>query len=143
MARFATLYLPRVSPLSQHSMRSIFEIQPSCSPITWICSPRIIMKSSRLAQSFSRQVCVHAQARTYSVVHDVPQSVGPFAQSPVPAPPQGQSSLLEQAANATAPRNNWTKEEISEIHQTPLMELAFAAVCNPKIAWKPLTDTQA
>jgi len=36
--------------------------------------------------------------------------------------------VFEQAVNAAGPRNNWTKEEISQIHQTPLMELAFAAV---------------
>lgn len=49
--------------------------------------------------------------------------------SPPPAqaatPPSG---AFEKAIEATAPRNNWTKEEIKEIYDTPLMKLAFAAV---------------
>lgn len=49
--------------------------------------------------------------------------------SPAPAqaatPPAG---AFEKAVEATAPRNNWTKEEIKEIYDTPLMKLAFAAV---------------
>lgn len=48
--------------------------------------------------------------------------------SPAPAqaatPPAG---AFEKAVEATAPRNNWTKEEIKEIYDTPLMKLAFAA----------------
>jgi biotin synthase len=39
-----------------------------------------------------------------------------------------QSSAFQNAVEATAPRNNWTKEEIKEIYETPLMKLAFAAV---------------
>jgi hypothetical protein len=38
-------------------------------------------------------------------------------------------SALENALEASAPRNNWTKEEIKEIYDTPLMKLAYAAVC--------------
>jgi biotin synthase len=39
-----------------------------------------------------------------------------------------QSSVFETALTADAPRNTWTKEEIKEIYDTPLMKLAFAAV---------------
>ena len=37
-------------------------------------------------------------------------------------------SAFDGALEATAPRNNWTKEEIKELYDTPLMKLAFAAV---------------
>lgn len=65
--------------------------------------------------------------RYYSIVHDVPRGGPGLAQTSPPPPPQSRS-VFDQAVNATGPRNNWTKEEISQIHQTPLMELAFAAV---------------
>ena len=65
--------------------------------------------------------------RYYSIVHDVPRGGPSLAQTPPPPQPQSQS-VFDQAVNATGPRNNWTKEEITQIHQTPLMELAFAAV---------------
>ncbi|KAI5810563.1 putative biotin synthase [Pyronema omphalodes] len=37
------------------------------------------------------------------------------------------AGALQNAMNQTAPRTNWTKEEITEIYETPLMELTFAA----------------
>lgn len=39
-----------------------------------------------------------------------------------------QSSVFEDALAATSPRNNWTKDEIKQIYETPLMKLAFASV---------------
>ncbi|KAH7348728.1 biotin synthase [Rhexocercosporidium sp. MPI-PUGE-AT-0058] len=36
-------------------------------------------------------------------------------------------STFDKALSATAPRNDWTKEEIKELYDTPLMNLAFAA----------------
>jgi biotin synthase len=69
--------------------------------------------------------------RHYSIVHDVPRVPGSLSTSPPPPPTQGQS-VFDQAVNARLPRNNWTKEEISQIHQRPLIELAFAAV-RPRI----------
>lgn len=46
-----------------------------------------------------------------------------------PAPPQARKgSVLEDAVNAKAPRFDWTKDEIREIYNTPLMELAFQSV---------------
>ncbi|KAE9367805.1 putative biotin synthase [Stipitochalara longipes BDJ] len=38
-----------------------------------------------------------------------------------------QSPVLDRALEANVPRTNWTKEEIKEIYDTPLMKLAFAA----------------
>ena len=40
----------------------------------------------------------------------------------------GRNSLLQATIAADAPRNDWTKEEIREIYQTPLMELVYSAV---------------
>ncbi|CZT53300.1 probable biotin synthase [Rhynchosporium secalis] len=37
------------------------------------------------------------------------------------------ASTFDKALAATAPRNDWTKEEIKELYDTPLMSLAFAA----------------
>ncbi|KAI9769898.1 MAG: biotin synthase [Geoglossum umbratile] len=37
------------------------------------------------------------------------------------------SSVLRDAVTATKPRNDWTKEEIAAIYNTPLMSLTFAA----------------
>jgi biotin synthase len=48
--------------------------------------------------------------------------------SSVSAGPTPQSVVFDRALEANAPRNNWTKEEIKEIYETPLMKLAFAAV---------------
>ena len=39
-----------------------------------------------------------------------------------------QSSAFDAALAADTPRNTWTKDEIKEIYDTPLMKLAFAAV---------------
>lgn len=60
--------------------------------------------------------------------------------SPPPPPPTAASAsveaereanarqILKTAVNATAPRNNWTKEEIAAIYYSPLMDLAYQAV---------------
>lgn len=37
------------------------------------------------------------------------------------------ASTFDKALAATAPRNDWTKDEIKELYETPLMNLAFAA----------------
>ena len=84
------------------------------------------MNATRVSQRLARSATA---ARSYSTVHDLPHASSSFAQPPTaPAPTEG-ISVFQRAINATAPRNDWTKEQISEIHQTPLMELAFAAVC--------------
>ena len=49
------------------------------------------------------------------------QSVSPQVTTP-------QSSVFETALAADTARNTWTKEEIKEIYDTPLVKLAFAAV---------------
>jgi len=67
--------------------------------------------------------------RGFSTVHDIPRggSTG-LSQTPPPIPHPGDPpTAFQRAVTANAPRNDWTKEEISSIHRTPLMQLAFAA----------------
>ncbi|KAF2688257.1 biotin synthase [Lentithecium fluviatile CBS 122367] len=65
----------------------------------------------------------HRLARPFSTVIDAP--VHPASQ---PAPPQKpSSSVFQDALQATGPRMNWTKEEISEVYNTSLIDLTYAA----------------
>lgn len=82
-----------------------------------IMSRSIALRASRQARS----------VRYYSIVHDVPAVAASLGQNAPPPQPQSQS-VFDRALNASGPRHDWTKEEISQIHQRPLMELAFAAV---------------
>ncbi|KAF2248955.1 biotin synthase [Trematosphaeria pertusa] len=62
-------------------------------------------------------------SRPFSTVLDTP--INPAAQqTPPPAP---SSSVFHDAVQAAAPRTNWTKEEISELYNTPLINLTYAA----------------
>jgi biotin synthase len=51
----------------------------------------------------------------------------PIFNTPLPVQAT-QSTLLQDAVNASGPRMTWTKEEISQIYNTPLIELQYAAV---------------
>jgi biotin synthase len=73
----------------------------------------------------TRQLQV-ASARSFSTPVDDAFSSLPHTATP-PASP-GASRTLIDAVNARAPRHNWTRDEIREIYNTPLMELAFQAV---------------
>ncbi|KAF2493825.1 biotin synthase [Lophium mytilinum] len=63
-------------------------------------------------------------SRPFSTVQDV---VPGSSTGPPQAPTPQRTSVLQDALQSTAPRTNWTKEEISEIYNTPLMELSYAA----------------
>lgn len=63
--------------------------------------------------------------RSFSTVLDTP--IDPKTQQVTP-PAARKSSVYEDAVNATEPRTNWTREEISEIYNTPLIRLTYAAV---------------
>ncbi|WPH01339.1 Biotin synthase [Acrodontium crateriforme] len=55
-------------------------------------------------------------------VHDSLSSLAPSNQAPPPPPSDG--LVLKDAVNANAPRYDWTRDEIRELYNTPLMELA-------------------
>jgi hypothetical protein len=38
-------------------------------------------------------------------------------------------SVFKDALDAKAPRTNWTKEEITEVYNTSLIDLTYASVC--------------
>lgn len=57
----------------------------------------------------------------------VNDSFAPISTTPPPAP-EAQGAVW-RAVNARAPRYDWTKDEIRELYNTPLMELAHQAVC--------------
>lgn len=49
--------------------------------------------------------------------------------STAPPPPEALSSnVLRDAVEAKSPRHDWTRDEIRELYNTPLMELAFQSV---------------
>jgi len=62
-----------------------------------------------------------------TAVDDTFSQVSPAGAPPAPPQPK-KGSALEDAVNAKAPRFDWTKDEIREIYNTPLMELAFQSV---------------
>jgi biotin synthase len=69
----------------------------------------------------SRQHPVSAR-RALSTIQDAPILNTSF---PVQAT---QSTPLQDAVKASGPRMTWTKEEITQIYNTSLMELQYAAV---------------
>lgn len=97
------------------------------------------MEVSRISRLAIQQATQRTSVRTYSTVHDIPRAAAAVGQAP-PPPKPSQSSIFHDAVNASGPRHNWTKEEITEIHQTPLMELAFAAVRATAVNPKPISD---
>lgn len=64
-------------------------------------------------------------ARPFSTVLDTP--IDPKTQQATP--PTRKSSVFEDAVNAAGPRTNWTREQIAEVYNTPLIRLTYAAVC--------------
>ena len=64
--------------------------------------------------------------RPFSTVLDTP--INPQTQQVTPQIGR-KSSVFENAVNAAGPRNNWTREEITEVYNTPLIKLTYAAVC--------------
>ncbi|KAH7398207.1 hypothetical protein BKA66DRAFT_556479 [Pyrenochaeta sp. MPI-SDFR-AT-0127] len=67
--------------------------------------------------------CISTRTRPFSTVIDAP--VDPKTQQITP--PTGRRSVFEDAVHAVGPRTNWTKEEISEVYNTSLIELTYAS----------------
>ena len=55
---------------------------------------------------------------------------GPRQAPPPPSSTQAHGSVLHETVNAREARTDWSKDEIREVFHTPLMELAFNAVCH-------------
>ncbi|KAB8349852.1 hypothetical protein FH972_023865 [Carpinus fangiana] len=71
----------------------------------------------------SLRLLANASRRAMSSVHDVDSSILSSG-APAPTPPTP-GNTLEEAMQARAPRNNWTRDEIRSIYNTPLMDLSF------------------
>jgi biotin synthase len=82
------------------------------------------IRPSIVASRLQRAAVVQIPSRCLSSVRDVPITASTMPYQ-VATPTK---SALRDALRATAPRNTWTKEEISEIYNTPLFELHYAAV---------------
>jgi hypothetical protein len=101
-----------------HCFSAIVRVQELC-----YFAKRSVMPTprSRLLSTSCRALL--RESKSQSLV----RKYGTVSAAPAPtATPR--SRAFEDAIEAKAPRNNWTKEEIKEIYDTPLMKLAFAAV---------------
>lgn len=74
--------------------------------------------------------------RSFSTIVD--DRLSSIAGSPLPRA----GNVLQEALNATAPRHNWSRDEIREIYNTPLMELAHQSVSTLPIAFSRRTIGQ-
>jgi hypothetical protein len=72
-------------------------------------------------QNFHLQKVLGVLARPFSTVLDTPVD-------PSSTPPTRKASVFENALNAVAPRTNWTKGEIAQVYNTPLIDLTHASV---------------
>jgi biotin synthase len=68
---------------------------------------------------FSRTLPRAISIRSYGTVQSS-HTAASFASKIPPA--------LREATAATAPRTNWTRDEIQQIYETPLNQLTYAAV---------------
>lgn len=73
----------------------------------------------------SRTFQLISSIKNYGTVSDAPINPAASAISPSVDPTR---SVFHRAIEAQTPRTNWTRDEIKELYDTPLMELAFAAV---------------
>ena len=87
-------------------------------------SCQLIMAQRLLARPTAFR-CMPTRTRPFSTVIDAP--VDPRTQQITPS--VGKRSVFEDAVQATAPRTNWTRDEISQVYSTSLMELTYASVC--------------
>lgn len=62
--------------------------------------------------------------RSYGTVQQPPSAASLNSRIPI---------ALQEATGATAPRTNWTREDVQQIYQTPLNQLTYAAVGVPSL----------
>lgn len=103
----------------------LFTLHPS---LLWFCPYSLAVRMAQrcLARSLAFTVPrkgTQRLSRGFSTVLDTP--LYPSTQPPLPTA----SSVFQDAVQASAPRTNWSREEISEVYNTPLMELTYASVC--------------
>ncbi|KAF1964009.1 biotin synthase [Bimuria novae-zelandiae CBS 107.79] len=79
--------------------------------------PFRLAPSSALGRTFS-------VARPFSTVIDAP--IAAASKAP-PTAPSSSGNVFSDALQATSPRNDWTKEQIAEVYNTPLIELTYGA----------------
>lgn len=79
-------------------------------------------KRAVFRSSFISVPVVSVTSRSFSTPVD-----DTFSVDKPPSHPKSRNAL-QGAVVAEAPRHDWTKDEIREIYNTPLMELAFQAV---------------
>lgn len=84
------------------------------------------MRSSRAVGALQSSSARYLLNRGYGTVSDAPQD-------PAALDVSSSKSVFQQAIDAKGPRTDWTKDEIKQIHEMPLMELAFAAVGLPQV----------
>jgi hypothetical protein len=119
--------------LNRYSSAHLFHLLstwPSTQYLTPSRSNNLIMSLTIVPRRVALRSATRSTpwARQFStVVDDTFSPVAP-ASAPPPPPQARKGRVLEEAVNATAPRFDWTKDEIREIYNTPLMELAFQAV---------------
>jgi len=89
--------------------------------ITFVCQQR----AKSISQLRPRQL--QLTSRAFSTVQDAPILSASSAHPPLNPAPQA-SATFQNALQATLPRITWTREEITEVYNTPLVELSFAAV---------------
>ncbi|KAF2272971.1 putative biotin synthase [Westerdykella ornata] len=77
-----------------------------------------------VSSSSSLLVPTRETARSFSTVVDIPV-IKPT------------SSVFQDAVQASGPRTNWTREEIAEVYNTPLMELTYASASVHRRFHKP------
>ncbi len=69
--------------------------------------------------------CDVIHRRSYGTVSGAPSYPSLLDADPASTP---QRSIFQEAIEAKTPRTDWTRDEIKQIYDTPLMDLAFAAV---------------
>lgn len=92
-----------------------FLLLPSSLSLTNYPTPSIM--SFNLPRSLSRTAW-----RSYGTVQGSPSAASIASRVP---------SVLVEATSATAPRTNWTPEEVSAVYHTPLNQLTYASVRIP------------